>query len=422
MTFKELYKLSPPSLKQIVINQWKAKQNPEFHPEGNALKHIIVVTNRADKQFPNNKNIQLAAYFHDLGKLATAGVNSKTGQPTAYGHEEKSVELVDQFDDFIKQQGADPKVVKFIVSNHMKVKPSTWNTMKQQKKDLIINNPNFLDLEKFSTIDKGGLIENNKLNSSIEFYRMQFLAGIITENVYKKLINEFSFKASPDEDSPGNKQFVSFKEDDKYSIEGNTHSGLSHAIKHYGEFKPDEFNSILNKILEYIKSTPNLMLKNISGGTIASGEAAKKQLVPKTILNTLDFINDKILTNQELTPEEKEIQNRFMNELNKDYEQLVSSYINGGIDIKGKSEDEIKKLIDTNKKIKFKGLYKGNEVEYVLDFSNSGILAKKGDNVSTLFRIDKQGNSLDKIKQYISRGIEIPNPELKKALFVNDNV
>ena len=411
------------------MDQWKAKQNPEFHPEGNALKHIIVVTNRADRQFPDNKNIQLAAYFHDLGKLTTAGINPKTGQPTAYEHEKESVKLVNQFSDFIKQQGADPEVVKFIVSNHMKVKPRTWDVMKQQKKDPIASNPNFSDLEKFSTIDKGGLIENkkinmehNKLNSNVEFHRMQFLAGIITESVYKKLISEFSFKASPDEDSPGNKQFVSFKEDDKYSIEGSTHAGLSHAIKHYGEFKPDEFNSILNRILEYIKNTPNLILKNISGATIASGEEAKKQLTPKTILNTLDFINDKILTKQELTPEEKEIQNRFMNELNKDYEQLVSSYIKGGIDVEGKSEDEIKKLIDTNKKIKFKGLYKGNEVEYVLDFSNSGILAKKGDNVSTLFRIDKQGNSLDKIKQYISRGIEIPDPELKKVLSIDSNI
>jgi len=41
----------------------------------------------------------------------------------------------------------------------MKVKPSTWDVMKQKKKDPIMSDPNFADLEKFSTIDKGGLVE-----------------------------------------------------------------------------------------------------------------------------------------------------------------------------------------------------------------------------------------------------------------------
>jgi HD superfamily phosphodiesterase len=71
MSFQSLYRSSPQELKQIIMDQWKAKQNPTYHPEGNTLKHIIVVTNRAFKNFPDNKDIQLAAYFHDLGKLAT---------------------------------------------------------------------------------------------------------------------------------------------------------------------------------------------------------------------------------------------------------------------------------------------------------------------------------------------------------------
>ena len=96
MSFKTLYQQSPPELKQIVMDQWKAKQNPKWHPEGNTLKHIIVVTNRAFRDFPDNKDIQLAAYFHDLGKLATYEINPKSGQPTAYGHEEESVTLIDQ--------------------------------------------------------------------------------------------------------------------------------------------------------------------------------------------------------------------------------------------------------------------------------------------------------------------------------------
>ena len=175
------------------MGQWKAKQNPKWHPEGNTLKHIIVVTNRAFRNFPDNKNIQLAAYFHDLGKLATYEINPKTGQPTAYGHEDESVTLIDQFRDFIQQQRANPEIVKYIVKNHMKIKPSTWDIMKPSKKDPIINDPNYQELEKFGTIDKGGLMEfkylysnnnKNKMPQLInEARRFQKLANIITEAI-----------------------------------------------------------------------------------------------------------------------------------------------------------------------------------------------------------------------------------------------
>jgi hypothetical protein len=186
MSFKKLYDSSPSELKKIVVDQWKAKQNPKWHPEGNTLKHIITVTNRAFRDFPDNKDIQLAAYFHDLGKLATYKVNPKTGEPTAYGHEKESTDLIDKFSDFVKKQGADPEIVKYIVINHMKIKPSTWDVMKPSKKDDIINSPHYKDLEKFGTIDKGGLLELKYTNSKdkktkkfiTEISRFQKLAGI----------------------------------------------------------------------------------------------------------------------------------------------------------------------------------------------------------------------------------------------------
>jgi len=256
----------------------------------------------------------------------------------------------------------------------------------------------------------------NKQILSEEFRRMQKLAGIITEDQYIQYINEFSFHSSPDEDTPGNKQFVAFKEDDKYSIQGDTHGKLSHAIKHFGEFDPNSLSSELNGAINYIKTVENPILKNINGSDIASGDNAKKQLTPNAILNTFDFINDKIVNNQELTPEEKEIKSKFLDKLNSDYEKLVQEYISGGTDVNNMKEEEIKKLLSSNKKIAFKGSYKGNEVEYILDPSNTGLLAKKGDNVSTLFRIDKKGNDISKVGAYLNRGVEINNPELKKVL------
>jgi hypothetical protein len=68
MTLRELYNKTPLELKKILFNQWQAKQNPKWHPEGNTLKHIIVVTKRAIDKFPNDIDLILSAYFHDLGK------------------------------------------------------------------------------------------------------------------------------------------------------------------------------------------------------------------------------------------------------------------------------------------------------------------------------------------------------------------
>lgn len=248
---------------------------------------------------------------------------------------------------------------------------------------------------------------------SEEFRRMQVLAGIVVES---QRIEEFNFHNSSDEDTPGNKQFVAFKEDDKYNIQGNTHGELSHAIKHFGEFEPGILTGLLNAGIDYIKTIPNPILKNVNGNVIASGDNAKKQLTPNAILNTFDFINDKIINNQQLTPEEKEIQDKFLKKLNSEYEKLVQEYISQSTDVNNAKEADIQKLLSSNRKIAFKGSYKGNQVEYVLDPSNTGILAKKGDNVSTLFRIDKKGNDISKVAGYLSRGVQINNPELAKAL------
>jgi len=155
--FKELYNASPRPLQQILMDQWKAKQNPEWHPEGNVLKHIITVTNRAFAEQPENINLILSAYFHDLGKLATLGVNPKTGQPTAHGHEKVSTQLVNEYSEFIESLGGDPEEIGYMVSNHMKMKPRVWDVMRQSKKDKITDHPSFGNLDALSKIDRGGL-------------------------------------------------------------------------------------------------------------------------------------------------------------------------------------------------------------------------------------------------------------------------
>ena len=110
----------------------------------------------------------MAALFHDLGKMDTYKINPKTGRPTAHGHEKVSEDYVEQFRTFIESfENTNVDTIKYIVKNHMKMKPNVWDVMKQKKKDKlekmtdpetgeIIDNPNFKSLKDFEQYLDGG--------------------------------------------------------------------------------------------------------------------------------------------------------------------------------------------------------------------------------------------------------------------------
>ena len=157
MNFKDILLKAPGELVEITMSLKGVTQNPKWHPEGNTLKHVITVFKRAVEHYPDNLNLAVAAFFHDLGKLETYEISPKTGEPTAHGHEKVSAELVEKYSGWISELGADPEAVQYIVINHMKMKPNVWNVMKDIKKDKIKSSSSFGDLEKFSKIDRGGL-------------------------------------------------------------------------------------------------------------------------------------------------------------------------------------------------------------------------------------------------------------------------
>ena len=191
-TPNELIRTLPQELKQLLFAQWGAKQNPKWHPEGNSLKHILVVIKRAYHHYPDDPNMIMAALFHDLGKMDTYAINPKTGEPTAYGHEAKSGDYVKQYADWILSfEGTNIDVIEYLVINHMKMKPSTWSVMKQAKKDPIEQNPAFDKLRGFETIDIGGIEEAKmtpeRYNKIINNVSKNFN---ITESAVKSIIKK----------------------------------------------------------------------------------------------------------------------------------------------------------------------------------------------------------------------------------------
>lgn len=152
--FKDLVKSAPDELKFILFANKSVPQRSDKHPEGNVLKHIMVVTMRALEKYPDDIDIVLAAFFHDLGKYATVDINPKTGMPNALGHEDVSAEYVDKFSDWIFDLGGRPDIVEDIVKNHMAVKK--LDDMKRTKQTEFYGKKNFDKLKKFSELDKGG--------------------------------------------------------------------------------------------------------------------------------------------------------------------------------------------------------------------------------------------------------------------------
>lgn len=145
---------APQELKDILFLNKKTGQRSDKHPEGNVLKHIMIVTMRAIEKHPDDMDIIVAALFHDLGKYASTSLNPKTGQLSALQHEDISAEYVERFSDWIYKVGAYPHIVKDIVSNHMRVKQ--LGSMTKPKQTEFYGKKNFDKLMKFKDIDKGG--------------------------------------------------------------------------------------------------------------------------------------------------------------------------------------------------------------------------------------------------------------------------
>jgi|TARA_B100000927_G_scaffold244457_1_gene206790 hypothetical protein len=246
--------------------------------------------------------------------------------------------------------------------------------------------------------------------------------SLIIENFINsyKLLLELKFHDSPDEDLPGGKRTIIFNKEDEYpSPEGNTHGLLSHAIKHYLEFEPERVKGLLDKVANEIRQEADeLYMVDKNGNVVLDGDRAKKEINHNVILNTLDSIQDKVKNGKNLLDIEKRI-HKYTEEMAKQYQELIKQKMNSAVDI-DTDQEVADDAISNNKNLKFKGSYSGKDFDYYLDPKDSSLVASDGDSVSTLFRIDKKGNRLDKMSGYFSRGTKIYNDKLRSALNLSE--
>ncbi len=107
----ELFEILPP-----LKNLNKVMQNPRWHPEGDVWVHTLLVI----ENLPPNATFAMAltALFHDVGKAATTVIH-EDGRITAYGHENVSKKIADQWLDSFGIDSQLKKDVLFLIGRHM---------------------------------------------------------------------------------------------------------------------------------------------------------------------------------------------------------------------------------------------------------------------------------------------------------------
>jgi hypothetical protein len=152
--FDYIYSYAPETIKEYIDFLKTIDQRRDFHPEVDVHTHTKAVTNRLSK----SKDIDLiiSGFLHDTGKDRTQKiVNGIISQP---GHEKYSAELLNvgsPWREWLKQLGADPDLVRFIISNHMKMKNLDNNNKNKKWLDALETKYKTY-LEIFSLSDRGG--------------------------------------------------------------------------------------------------------------------------------------------------------------------------------------------------------------------------------------------------------------------------
>ena len=221
------------------------------------------------------------------------------------------------------------------------------------------------------------------------------------------------------------KRVLLLNDDDQYSLQGNTHGGESHALKHMAEFDPET-------VAAYMQQAIELLRKEIIAGTIdadidtidISGSKEKISIDDVTLgdmLNTVDQLYDDSFNaaaadayasaadaESDPTPGMLSITDKFSNlimtmldEMNQSYDNEVDDIKTTAIDM---SDSNLKSMniTDAQQLINWFG-EEHRTIMFVGEFSGSGVKApmflrtidtayvgNRDDNVSTLMLIRKK--------------------------------
>lgn len=152
MTFDQIIQDLPHHIGLKLQDLKTMRERPDFHPEPSAFHHIDIVTSRAI--VVGDKDLTMAAIFHDIHKKDTMQINPKTGWPTSPGHDKwafKTIMNDASVRDFISSHDADPDTVAIICREHMRI--HQFDSMRPVKQQAMRDIPCFDKILAFGQLD-----------------------------------------------------------------------------------------------------------------------------------------------------------------------------------------------------------------------------------------------------------------------------
>ncbi len=259
-------------------------------------------------------------------------------------------------------------------------------------------------------------------------------------------LNEaLEFAKAHDIDYLMNRSIITFAKGDKqkYKVFGKTAGRDTHAYKHLSKIDKTFIEQIVSqvrqKMLKYVsdmaetkpEDVPDYYQVNLykHDGTPMKGDPIS--LVNKVqfsaIINYLDFINDKVILDEELTPFEQSLVS-FIEQLGEHYEKLVQQVIDKCVSIDGMKtvDDRIKALLNEEA---FSFHYRStggknnrttNQIcKACIDTDSLIVVIIADDKVSTCYKLEKAGETrhslLARIVDHVVKDRNFILPETEQA-------
>lgn len=243
---------------------------------------------------------------------------------------------------------------------------------------------------------------------------------------FTEYLEEKAFAKGRDVDyTVDDKYVLCFNEKDKdtYHPTGDkTHGPESHALKHLAEFDPQfmrtSTTAALDTAIGFIKKNPEHFCAVLSsnGSFVAVG---KDKVIEKADLyivgNTLDLINDKILTKKSLLSIEKEL-SQYTKKIKDRYTSIIDDKMKKSIDLDKVKEEELANAVKNAKVIKFDG-WQGVAQIYTIDFTDNSLIIETPDYIRTLYKFDRDASTKkDIIRNFFSKKFEVDNKKIASIL------
>lgn len=153
LDFTSLFNRLPHTIRYKLEN---CIQDKIWHPEGSVAKHTQIVVENINKLYNGDKDLLVAAIFHDIGKPETKTTSVRDGiiRISHIGHEHASLKYVDMYFSKFRDLSRNKEKIKAIVENHMKAHLYLNGTIKKRgKREKFEQHPYFEDIIKFSKCD-----------------------------------------------------------------------------------------------------------------------------------------------------------------------------------------------------------------------------------------------------------------------------